>query len=219
MLPAAWVAGLSALPGAALAEDEAGWERKEFDCERPKEGCDEPACCEHGFGVWVRSRPGVDIREVKAVGEVDASPAKGFAVMTDYEHQPGNMPYVQSVKVLSRTESEAVFWTMADFPLVARRDWVLRARFERNVEGGKYRATWTVVDHKEAPPLEEGVVRLKVNDGSWTFEPLDGGKRCRATYYLFTHPGGSIPSFLANRANTRALPDVFAALRKLSAAR
>jgi len=49
-------------------------------------------------------------------------------------------------------------------------------------------------------------------------EPLDGGKRTRATYALFTDPGGSIPSFIANKANTTALPDLFAAVRKLSAA-
>src|SRR5207248_1626668 len=57
-------------------------------------------------------------------------------------------------------------------------------------------------------------VRLKVNTGSWTFEPLGSGKRSLAIYQLLTDPGGSIPKFMANRANTTALPELFARVRK-----
>ena len=56
-----------------------------------------------------------------------------------------------------------------------------------------------------------------VNEGSWTLEALDGGRRTRATYYLYTDPGGSIPKWIANKANTMALPDLFEAIRKRAA--
>jgi hypothetical protein len=212
-------------PRAARADEEAkkaDWERKEFDCERPKEGtksCDEPGCCDFGFGVWTRRKGDSPIREVKAVGEVDAPPERVFAVFSDYEHQAGRLPYVQEQKVFARTDDEVLFWTIADFPLVSRRDWVMSSTLERNVEGGKWRASWHVIDLAMAPPPQEGVVRLKTSDGSWTAEPIDGGKRSRATYYLYTDPGGSIPAFIANKANTSALPKLFAAIRKLSAAK
>ena len=213
-LAALLVAGL-----AAAADGEPRWEKKEFECIRPEKGCHITTCCQYGFGVWTREKPGVDVREVKAVGEIDAPPAKVFDIVTDYEHQKGNLPYVEDQKVFARTESEVVFWTVADFPMVSRRDWVLKSKLEKNFEGGKYRASWEPFEVKEAPPPSEGVIRLKVNTGSWTLEPLDGGARTRGTYYLFTDPGGSIPSFIANKANTKALPDLFEAVRKRAEAK
>ena len=204
----------------ARAENEAPWERKELECKKPETGCHILGCCtDIDFALSTREKEGTPIKEVKAIGDVDAPPDKVFAVVTNYEHQAGNMPYVKDQKVFSRTDSEATFWTVADFPMVSMRDWVLKAHFDKNYEGGKYRTSWDIVDAKEAAPPADGVVRLKVNSGSWTLEPLDGGKRTRAIYYLFTDPGGSIPSFIANKANTTALPDLFAAVRKLSTAK
>ena len=63
------------------------------------------------------------------------------------------------------------------------------------------------------------VIRLKVNTGSWTMEPIDGGKRTLATYQLLTDPGGSIPTFIANKANTKALPELFSRVRKRAEAK
>ena len=211
----AW--GLGAL--AALAGDEPRWEKKEFDCARPEKGCHIQSCCQYGLGVWTREKPGTEVREVRAVGEIDAPPARVFEIVTDYEHQKGNLPYVEDQKVFARSDSEVVFWTVADFPMVSRRDWVLKSRFEKNFDTGKYRASWAPFEVKDAPPPGDGVIRLKINTGSWTLEPLDGGARTRGTYYLFTDPGGSIPSFIANKANTKALPDLFEAVRKRAEAK
>ena len=213
----ALAAALLAAPVARA--DEGKWERKEFTCKLPEKGCYITGCCQDiDFSLATREKEGTPIKEVKAVGDVDAPPARVFEVVTNYEHQAGNMPYVKDQKVFSRTDNEVIFWTVADFPMVSMRDWVLKAVFEKNFDGGKYRASWSPTESKEAPPPADGVVRLTVNTGSWTMEPLDGGKRTRATYALFTDPGGSIPSFIANKANTTALPDLFAAVRKLSAA-
>jgi len=58
------------------------------------------------------------------------------------------------------------------------------------------------------------VVRLKIVTGSWTLEPIDGGKRTLATYQVLTDPGGRIPAFISNKANTTCLPELFARVRK-----
>lgn len=202
----------------AASADEPKWEQKEFDCKQPS-SCDSVDCCHYGLAVYVREKPGIDVKEVKAVGEVDAAPEKVFAVVTDYEHQVGNMPYVQDQAVFTRSESEAVFWAVADFPFVSRRDWIVRSKFDKNVDGGIWRASWVPTEVKDVPPPESGVVRLKVNTGSWTLAPLDGGKRTLATYQLLTDPGGSIPTFIANKANTTALPELFARVRKRAEAK
>ena len=62
-------------------------------------------------------------------------------------------------------------------------------------------------------------MRLTRISGSWTLEPLEGGRRTRAVYRLLTDPGGSIPGFIANRANTSALPRLFAQVRKRAESR
>src|SRR5436853_7542606 len=122
---ALWIAALLA------AADSQPWEQKEFDCDRPAHGCDETKCCEYGLAVYTREKPGVDVKEVKAVGQVDAPPEKVFQVVTDYEHQVGNMPYVEEQKVFSRTDADVTFWAVADFPMVSRRDWIVKSKLEK----------------------------------------------------------------------------------------
>jgi len=201
----------------AAAADEPKWEQKEFDCKQPS-SCDSPDCCQYGLAVYTREKPGAEVKEVKAVGQVNAAPEKVFFVVTDYEHQVGNMPYVQDQAVFSRTDSEVVLWAIGDFPFVSRRDWIVKSKLEKNLPGGVWRASWEPTEVPNVPPPEDGVVRLKINTGSWTMVPIDGGKRTLATYQLLTDPGGSIPKFIANKANTTALPELFARVRKRSEA-
>jgi uncharacterized protein YndB with AHSA1/START domain len=213
------IAGLLAALSLAALADEPKWEKKEFECVRPEKGCHITTCCQYGLAVYTREKPGVDVREVKAVGQVDAPPARVFEVVTDYEHQVGNMPYVEKQNVFSRTDNDVTFWAVADFPFVSRRDWIVKSKLEKNLPGGVYRAAWDPAEVPNAPPPGDGVVRLKINTGSWTLEPIDGGQRTLATYQLLTDPGGSIPSFIANKANTTALPELFARVRKRAEAK
>jgi hypothetical protein len=50
--------------------------------------------------------------------------------------------------------------------------------------------------------------------GSWSVEPDAGGKGSVVRYELFTEPGGSIPSWIANRAQRESVPDLVAAVLK-----
>ena len=84
---------LLAFVSLAARADDPSWEQKDFDCKRP-DGCEARACCQYGLAVFTREAPGKDLREVKAVGQVDAPPEKVFAVVSDYEHQVGNMAYI-----------------------------------------------------------------------------------------------------------------------------
>ena len=52
--------------------------------------------------------------------------------------------------------------------------------------------------------------------GAWILEPMGDGKKTRVTYQLHTHPGGSIPSWIANKSNTIAIPDLFKAVKTRS---
>ena len=49
---------------------------------------------------------------------------------------------------------------------------------------------------------------------NWKLESRDNGTQTFVTYYLFTDPGGAIPGWVANRANTTAVPNVLLAVRR-----
>lgn len=167
--------------------------------------------------VSTRARAGSPIAEVRAVGRVDASPATVKAVLDDRDRYPGFMPYVSEVRVLSANAAARtlVAYMRLNPPLVGERDYTIAVRDETR-PGGGFLTSWQVAN-EQGPAEKPGVVRVKVNEGSWLLEPDNGGAATRATYTLFTDAGGSVPKFVVNQANRRSLGDLFAAVRKTAA--
>lgn len=157
-------------------------------------------------------------RRIVAVAEADAPPEVVFNVINDFDHYPDFMPYVKESRVLSRkNDSEVITYARIAPPFVNERDYPLKVRMTRGIpmNGGIFKTEWTA--SPEAHPEIEGVVRVKLNEGSWRGEPLDDGKRTRLTYTLLTNPGGLIPAFVVNLSNTVAIPKLFKAVMKRSA--
>lgn len=191
-----WIAGMSAV---AIAEP--AWRRvTEKD----------------GVLVETRAVPGSRVHEVRAVATIEASPEACYAVVRAFDDYARTMPYVKESRVL-RTEGDALLWAYSrvEAPLVSARDYTLRVSTTREPDGA-IRMAWVPAD-EAGPAPRKGVVRVPVNRGSWTFAPLDGGKRARATYQLLTDPGGSVTAWLADQANKTAVPDVLRAVRKAAA--
>lgn len=192
-----------ALLGAALAAPD-GWEVL-------SEGSDPE--------VRERQRPGASTREIEVESVIDAPPERVFRVLLDFERCTEIMPYTAEVRVVAREAEGKVahVYTVVDAPLVARRDYTLRLADESDWRGGAgtLLLRWTPSDR--GPPPREGMVRVAVNEGFWRLEPVDGGKRTRATYRLFTDPGGSLPAWAVNMGNRRALPEVMEAVRRAAA--
>ncbi|SEL04262.1 SRPBCC family protein [Nitrosovibrio tenuis] len=156
-------------------------------------------------------------RKIIATAEVEASPNVVFKVVSDFEHYRDFMPYVEESRVLTRKgDNEAVTYARIAPPFVSKRDYPLKVRMTRGSpsNGGVFKVEWTA--HPEAEPEVEGVVRVKLNEGSWLAAPLNGGKRTRLTYTLLTNPGGLIPDFVVNLSNTVAIPELFDAVKKRS---
>lgn len=156
-------------------------------------------------------------RRIVATGEVEVRPEIVFDVLSDFEHYPDFMPYVEESRVLSRKgNSQVVTYARIAPPLVSERDYLLRVRMTRGTasNSGVFKIEWEAVP--EVQPEVEGVVRVKLNEGSWLVAPLDGGARTRLTYTLLTNPGGLIPDFVANMSNTIAIPELFKAVGKRS---
>lgn len=175
-----------------------------------------------GLKVYRRDKEGTDVKEMKAIGLIDATPKEVWDVVRDLENYPKQMPYTAEVKVLSRTEADKEIWfySRLNTPLVAPRDYVIILKDESELkEDGKgfYKVSWTAAPPEKSDalvPEKKDVVRVRVNDGYWLLEPRDEGKKTFATYYIYTAPGGSIPTFIINSANGMAVPTVFDAIKK-----
>ena len=177
----------------------------------------------HKNGLVIFTKDTAEGRRVIAVSEVEVPPEAVFNVLVDFEHYREFMPYVQESEVLSRTgDNEVVTYARIAPPFISERDYPLKVRLTHRPaagdgtnKGGTFKVEWTALPG--AKPEVAGVVRVKLNEGSWLAEPLDGGRRTRLTYTLLTDPGGLIPDFVFNLSNTVAIPELFDGVRKRSA--
>jgi hypothetical protein len=195
--------GLVGLTAAAAAADEGKWEEKANS---------------NGVVVYTRERAGTDVKEVKAVGTINAPPQVVLRVLGDYGRYTETMPYTDEAKIVGTEQGGKVvyFYTVVNAPLVSKRDYTLRIEDVSDWRNGQgYLKTHWVPSNK-GPGPRAGFVRVTINEGSWTLEPINGGTATRATYLLYTNPGGSLPTWVINKANSGAIPDIFQGLRKYS---
>ncbi|MGQ0506988.1 MAG: START domain-containing protein [Myxococcaceae bacterium] len=176
----------------------------------------EQSAREDGITVFSREKAGTPVREMKAIGLIDADPQAVWKALRDYAHYDKTMPYTEESKVLEAESDGKViyFYSVVNAPLVSRRDYVIKLVDESD-GSGTLLVTWSAVDGKM--PEKDGRVRVKINDGFWRLEPRENGKKTFATYYVYTDPGGAVPKWIINKANKGAVPDVFRALRKATA--
>lgn len=177
----------------------------------------EQAAKEDGVTIYSREKEGANVREMKAVGLIDAPVADVWKAVRDYAHYDKTMPYTESSRVLATEGGGKVtyFYSVVNAPMVDRRDYVIKLVDESDWKDGKgyMKVTWNTVERKDAP-VKEDYVRVKINDGMWLLEPREDGKKTFATYYVYTDPGGSIPNWIANKANSTAVPNVFKAIKE-----
>ncbi|MBV9656925.1 MAG: cyclase/dehydrase [Verrucomicrobia bacterium] len=168
--------------------------------------------------IATREKAGFTVKEVRAVGRIDAPTAVVRNVLADAEDYPQFMPYTKESRVLSRDPSHhtLVAYARLSPPVVGQRDYTIRVTEEsrHSADGGTiFQMRWEPAN--ELGPAEiKGVARVKVNHGSWLLEPTDGGAATRATYTVLTDGGGGLPAWVINAANKRSVPDLFEAVRK-----
>ena len=188
-------------------------------------GASEPAwrqvARDDGITVMSRAPAGSSVAEVRATALIDAPAEAVWRVIRDYPNYQKTMPYTEESRVLS-SEQEGkvtVFYCLVNAPMVDKRDFIIRILDESDWKGGEgyMKATWTSAHG--AAPEKDGIIRVKLDTGSWLLEPREGGKKTFVTYSLLTDPGGSLPGWVADTANKKSVPDVLRAVRKYATAR
>lgn len=148
------------------------------------------------YTLWGRVPPGSKWRAFRLVAEVDVPPAVAVEAAMDVAADPANAAPGETRHVLRRTPDVIVTYIRADLPLAADRDVTTHLEREKSAEPGVVRLVWREAND-EGPPPEEGVVRMPRARGSWTFEPLAGG-RTRVVFESHAELGGSLPAWIIN---------------------
>ena len=168
--------------------------------------------------VSARSKEGSDVKEVRGVGVIDAPAWVVKNVIDDVGHYKDFMPYTKASTVISTHDGYVVSYQRLATPVVDDRDYTIKIFDESREDAqGKviWKTRWTEANKLGPKPID-GVARVPINEGYWILEDADGGARTKATYYVYTSPGGSIPTFVVNMANAQAVPELFRAVGKAS---
>src|SRR5688572_7312802 len=168
-----------------------------------------------GVVVFARAHEGTDRFETLAVSAIDAPPWVVKNAIDDIDRQD-DMPYLKEARVIRRDPRGAVIYHRMSPPFITDRDYTIRLRDESAVRADGtivYVQSWRTANELGPPPRPK-VVRVPSVEGYWRLEPIDGGKRTRASYFVYSDPGGAIPQNIANWGSESAMPSIFKALRK-----
>jgi hypothetical protein len=166
--------------------------------------------------VKTRPIPGSAVREIWAEGDLRATVRDLQDTLLDSESFPRFMPYTKETKRVgeSAPDGACVVYARVAPPVVANRDYLVQVRVERSVDSagaGWFQNRWTTVQGQVAPV--PGVVRMPVNEGSWTVIPV-GESLSHVVYRFRIDPGGWIPPFLADLGNQSGVSEVFRAIER-----
>ena len=164
-----------------------------------------------GITIFSREVPRERVVELKLTVTSTASVERLCdAAFGDGKLDPAE-PGISVRKVLSQSGTERVTYEQIDPPLVSQRDYAVRATKQTLPDGRCVMAF--AAANELAPAKAEGVVRIEKLRGSWEFERTATGTR--ATYVIFTDPGGSIPAvFIEGSRRKTALAWVRLVLRR-----
>lgn len=165
--------------------------------------------------VFSRSRQGVTVNEMHAVGVVDADAATLWSLVRDVEKHTTLLPDTTVSRVL-RTDRDARIVLQRSEPAVLDpREYVIVVRErEEKLADGRVRHT---LSWRTSPRATSGhvttndAVRVDVNEGFWAVEATPDG-RAKVTFQLLFDPAGYVPSALVNVSQTMGAQQALAVL-------
>lgn len=127
--------------------------------------------------------------------EVDVPPARLMAVITDFARYPEFLPEMERATILRREPGR---WVVAFTLRVIR-------RIEYTLQ----------LDQRDELHLDWSLVEgaFKANTGGWTLEPLDEGRRTRASYRIDLDVGMFIPGSVKKTLIESNLPATLQAFK------
>ncbi|HXJ78649.1 MAG TPA: START domain-containing protein [Candidatus Methylomirabilis sp.] len=166
-------------------------------------------------GLLVQRRPvaGSSSFEIRVTTRSPLSPAVIFDTLWSHRDYPQFIPHLKRLEILSDTGNDRVVYEQVAVPLAQDRDYTVRLQKHIDPAARRYEIFFEAANDA-GPAPDSRHVRVQQLRGSWTIEPDAGGKGSLVRYDLFTEPGGSIPTWIANRAQRESVADLVAAVLK-----
>lgn len=147
--------------------------------------------------VWTYPQQSSPVFLYKAETTFNVPLEKAAALILDVDHAGKWVPYVGSVKVLSRDDQKGEFllYMVLDFPFPLKdRDLVVKGKMSKDAQG------MISIQNKAIEggyPLNPDYVRIQDYEGDWTFQKL-GNHKVKVSTYGYANPEGSIPLSFVN---------------------
>lgn len=164
--------------------------------------------------VHSRAIAGSVIREVMAESVIAAPPGQVLAVLLDYPTHPSFMPYVVRNTVEKTQGNKTWLFQQLGFPwpISDRYYTIVLSHRDDPLHENSYEIHW---DLSHDQPVTQGSgMQVMLNKGGWRLISIEAGQSTKVLYYLYTDPGGALPDWVSNMANTVAVPKVIEAVRK-----
>ena len=143
--------------------------------------------------VWTYQNAQNPVFQYKAETSFDVPIEKAVSLILDVENAVNWVPYMGSVKVLSRDDQKGEFslYMVLDFPFPLKdRDLVVQGKMRKDAQGIISIQNKAV---KKGYPINPNYVRLTDYEGDWTFQRL-GNQKVKVSTYGYANPEGSIHS-------------------------
>ncbi|MGN0937661.1 START domain-containing protein [Acinetobacter amyesii] len=147
--------------------------------------------------VWTYQNAQNPVFQYKAETSFDVPIEKAVSLILDVENAVNWVPYMGSVKVLSRDDQKGEFslYMVLDFPFPLKdRDLVVQGKMRKDAQGIISIQNKAV---KKGYPINPNYVRLTDYEGDWTFHRL-GNQKVKVSTYGYANPEGSIPLSFVN---------------------
>ncbi|GFM81512.1 hypothetical protein PSCICO_50180 [Pseudomonas cichorii] len=168
---------------------------------------------EEGIKVSLSDVPGSKYKAYRGVTTINASVAKLRALQEDVVGACAWIHECQSQKLLKHEGNKAWTYTKFNTPWpVTPRDSILLITSEEGADGS---LTRNIDEQSSYLPEEKGFVRVAEVKGFWKLVPK-GPNQTEVTYQVHTDPGGSVPSWLANKFVVDAPFNTLKALKERS---
>ncbi|MGY4493360.1 START domain-containing protein [Pseudomonas sp. TE3610] len=165
---------------------------------------------EDGIKVSLSVVPGSDYKAYRGVTVIKAPLAKIQALQEDVAGACAWIHECKAQKLLKNEGDQSWTYTQFNTPWpVTPRDSILHVTSVHGADGSLTRNLEEVPTYL---PAEKGFVRVAQVQGFWKLVPK-GADSTEVTYQVHTEPGGSVPSFVANKFVVDAPFNTLKALR------
>jgi hypothetical protein len=148
-----------------------------------------------GVQVYSRAMEGSQLRQVKAVAQVNASIEAVTAILTDYPNYKLWMNNITDSKVIEQATEDVTFvYTYEDTPWPVQNRFCVTKMTYQQLQDKSMVLFESVPRYMKSPRDAIEFISYK---GHWQVQRGKSG--CEIEYFIEANPGGHVPSWLANQ--------------------